>query len=125
MPARANSAYASSTTTMPGRCLGDRGDTASITSSGSAVPVGLFGEHRNTTSGRCSRDRGDGPLRVEPEVRPSRGTSIHPVPLAGAMSGCIEYDGLKPSAVRPGPPKACRSCCSISLEPLPPRPARP
>ena len=34
------------------------------------------------------------------------------------MIGCIEYDGSKPSAVRPGPPKACRSCWSTSLDPL-------
>ena len=34
------------------------------------------------------------------------------------MSGCIEYDGSKPTAVRPGPPKACSSCWRTSLEPL-------
>ena len=34
------------------------------------------------------------------------------------MIGCIEYDGAKPSAVRPAPPKACRICWSTSLEPL-------
>jgi hypothetical protein len=34
------------------------------------------------------------------------------------MIGCIEYDGSKPSAVRPAPPNACRICCRISLEPL-------
>ena len=34
------------------------------------------------------------------------------------MIGCIEYDGSKPSAVRPGPPNACSICWSTSLEPL-------
>ena len=34
------------------------------------------------------------------------------------MIGCIEYDGTKPIALRPGPPNACNSCCRISLEPL-------
>ena len=35
------------------------------------------------------------------------------------MIGCIEYAGVNPSAVRPGPPKACSRCSSTSLEPLP------
>ena len=35
-----------------------------------------------------------------------------------AMIGCIEYDGSKPSAERPGPANACSSCSRISLEPL-------
>ena len=35
-----------------------------------------------------------------------------------AMIGCIEYDGSNPSALRPGPPNACRICCSTSLDPL-------
>ena len=34
------------------------------------------------------------------------------------MIGCIEYDGSKPSAVRPGPANACSSCSRISLDPL-------
>ena len=38
--------------------------------------------------------------------------------MPAEMIGCIEYDGVKPSAVRPAPPKACRICCSTSLEPL-------
>ena len=35
-----------------------------------------------------------------------------------AISGCIEYDGSKPSAVRPGPPNACSSCWMISFDPF-------
>ncbi len=48
---RANSAYASSTMTMPGAAA----QTASITRGASAVPVGLFGEVRKTRSGWQSR----------------------------------------------------------------------
>ncbi len=47
VPVRANSAYASSTTTMPGASA----STAVITAGSSAVPVGLFGEQRKITSG--------------------------------------------------------------------------
>jgi hypothetical protein len=50
VPARRNSAYASSTTTMPGATA----QIASTTSRGSAVPVGLFGEASRTTDGWCS-----------------------------------------------------------------------
>ena len=38
--------------------------------------------------------------------------------VASAIRGCIEYDGSNPSALRPGPPKACSTCWMISLEPL-------
>src|SRR5579875_3079898 len=47
VPSRANSAYASSTTTSPGAAS----QTASITGSGAAAPVGLFGEVRKTSCG--------------------------------------------------------------------------
>ena len=47
-----------------------------------------------------------------------RGPEIQPVPVPRAMSACIEYDGSKPMAVRPGPPKVCSSCWMTSLEPL-------
>ena len=47
-----------------------------------------------------------------------RGVGIHSVRVPAAMIGCIEYDGVKPSAVRPAPPKACRICWSTSLEPF-------
>ena len=49
VPGRANSAYASSTSTMPGAAS----SAARTTSSSSDVPVGLLGEQRITTSGRC------------------------------------------------------------------------
>ena len=39
-------------------------------------------------------------------------------PVACVSSGYIEYVGAKPNAVRPGPAKACRTCCSTSLEPF-------
>ena len=47
-----------------------------------------------------------------------RGPEIQPVPVPRAMSACIEYEGSKPMAVRPGPPKVCSSCWMTSLEPL-------
>lgn len=47
-----------------------------------------------------------------------RGPEIQPVPVPRAMSPCIEYDGSKPIAVRPGPPKVWSSCWMTSLEPL-------
>ena len=40
------------------------------------------------------------------------------MPVPRAMSACIEYEGSKPIAVRPGPPKVCSSCWMTSLEPL-------
>ena len=66
---RANSAYASSTTTIPGAAA----QMASITPGVSAVPVGLFGEVRNTRSGCSDLIRPDRAVRVEAEVgRPGR-----------------------------------------------------
>ena len=47
-----------------------------------------------------------------------RGPAIQPVPVPREISACIEYEGSKPSAVRPGPPKVCSSCWMTSLEPL-------
>ncbi|CAM5359740.1 hypothetical protein SNARM312S_08255 [Streptomyces narbonensis] len=47
-----------------------------------------------------------------------RGPEIQPVPVPRAIRACIEYEGSKPIAVRPGPPKVCRSCWRTSLEPL-------
>ena len=51
VPSRPNSAYASSTTTMPGAAS----QIAAMRSRGTAVPVGLFGEVTKTTSGARSR----------------------------------------------------------------------
>ena len=110
---RANSAYASSTMTMPGAAA----QTAPITSGASAVPVGLFGEVRKTRSGWCSRIA----ARAGPGSSPkpaSRAPLTQRVPVASAISGCIEYEGSKPSAVRPCPPNAWNSCWMTSLEPF-------
>ena len=51
VPARANSMYASSTTTRPGAAS----YTSSTSARGTEVPVGLFGEVTNTMSGLVSR----------------------------------------------------------------------
>jgi hypothetical protein len=113
VPSRANSAYASSTTTMPGAAS----RIASTVSSGWAVPVGLLGEVTNTTSGRCSSIAATA-LPGSSEKSSSREARIHSVPVPVVMIGCIEYEGSNPSASRPGPPNACRICWRISLEPL-------
>lgn len=52
VPGRANSAYASSTTTSG---VGTASYTASTRSNPTAVPVGLFGEQMKTTCGLCWR----------------------------------------------------------------------
>jgi hypothetical protein len=91
--------------------------TASITASGSAVPVGLFGEVRNTTSGRSSLMTAAARAGSRPKPA-SRAAGTQAVLVARAISGCIEYEGSKPSALRPGPPNACSSCWMISLDPL-------
>ena len=73
------------------------------------MPVGLLGEQRNTMSGTCSRTSRGGLLGLEPEAG-SRVAGSQRVPVASVISRCIEYVGSKPSATRPGPPKACNSC---------------
>ena len=40
------------------------------------------------------------------------------MPVPREIRPCIEYEGSKPIAVRPGPPKVCSSCWMTSLEPL-------
>ena len=85
VPSRANSAYASSTTTMPGAAW----HTASMTASGRAVPVGLFGEVRKTTDGRASLISGlarSGSMLKSA----SRHAASQPVQVTLAISGCIE-----------------------------------
>ena len=52
----------------PRRRPGLASTSATTTSSGSAVPVGLFGLVTRTTSGRVSRDRRDGRVDVDGEV---------------------------------------------------------
>jgi hypothetical protein len=70
-----------------------------------------------TTSGRCSAIAfsAAGTSTVKSSWR---GPEIQPVPVPRAMRPCIEYDGSKPIAVRPGPPKVWSSCWMTSLEPL-------
>jgi hypothetical protein len=83
--ARRNSAYASSTTTIPGATA----STASITSGDSAVPVGLLGEVRKTMSGRLSSTM----RTARPASRwksSSRAPRTHPVPVTEVMTGCME-----------------------------------
>lgn len=43
---------------------------------------------------------------------------IQPVPVPREISPCMEYEGSKPIAVRPGPPNVCSNCWMTSLEPL-------
>ena len=68
-------------------------------------------------SGRCSATAATaaGTSTVK-SARRGQGSQRVRVPVE--MIGCIEYDGSNPSAVRPGPPNACSSCCRISLEPF-------
>ena len=88
-----------------------------MTSSGVTVPVGLLGVVTNTTSGRCSSIAATA-ASADRVKSAARGPPTHWVPVPAARIGCIEYDGSNPSAIRPGPPNACSTCCSTSLEPL-------
>ena len=108
-----NSTYASSTTTSPGAA------SAIAASSESSIdcPVGLFGVVTNSTSGACSRTIATA-RSASREKSSRRGAGTHAVRVPAARIGCIEYDGSKPSADRPGPPKACSSCWSTSLDPF-------
>ena len=69
---------------MPGAAA----QAASITAGGSAVPVGLFGEVRNTSPGWCLRMASTTPARSRPKSA-SRAALAHPVAVAPAISGCI------------------------------------
>ena len=90
--------------------------TAVTVSGGRAVPVGLFGEASSTTLGLVLRSpRGHGRRRAEVLLAAADTQSVI---ASRAYSGYIEYVGAKDTAVRPGPPKACRICSMISLEPL-------
>jgi hypothetical protein len=112
-PSGMNSAYASSTNTIPR----DAEYTASMVSIDSGVPVGLFGAQRNTRSG-SSRSTAATAVSGEIANPASRSAVTHSVPVPAAMIGCIEYVGGKPSTRRPGPPKACSTCWMISFDPL-------
>lgn len=109
--------YASSTTTIDGLAACAASYSARTVSRGTALPVGLLGVVMKTTSGRCSAIAF--PAAVTSIVKSSlRGPEIQPVPVPREMRPCIEYDGSKPIAVRPGPPKVCSSCWMTSLEPF-------
>ena len=108
-----NSTYASSTTTSPGAASA----MARSSSSSTDWPVGLFGVVTNSTSG-CFSAITPTAWSASSEKSSRRGAGTHSVRVPAARIGCIEYDGSKPRAVRPGPPKACSSCWSTSLEPL-------
>ena len=113
VPVRANSWYASSTTTTPGLAS----TSATTTSVGRAVPVGLFGLVTSTTSGRVSRiaaTAASGSM-----VKSSaRGKVTKAEWVSRAYSGYIEYVGAKLSTVRPGPANACSTWSITSLLPL-------
>ena len=81
------------------------------------VPVGLFGVQRKTMSGstRATSAATVSASRVKSSLR-SALSQLAPVPVV--ISGCIEYDGVKPSTVRPGPPKAWTIWLRTSFEPL-------
>ena len=85
MPARANSAYASSTTTRPGAAA----QMASISAIGAAVPVGLLGEVRKTRCGRCPAITATARSGSSPKSS-SRAAEIQPVQVTRASSGCME-----------------------------------
>jgi len=55
---------------------------------------------------------------VRQRVASLSGGQRQSVAVARAVSGCIEYEGSNPIALRPGPPKACSSCWMTSLEPF-------
>ena len=85
MPSRANSAYASSTTTRPGAAA----QTASISAIGAAVPVGLFGEVRKTRLGWCSVITRAARSGSRPKSS-SRSAETQPVQVTLAISECME-----------------------------------
>ena len=79
--------------------------TAVTTSSPSTVPVGLLGVVRKVIAGWCSSTAARA-SDTDTVKSAARDTATQPVLVPAASSGCIEYDGSKPSATRPGPPKA-------------------
>src|SRR6478735_9897152 len=85
--------------------------------SGRDPPVGLFGLVMNSTSGACCATSAAA-ASTSTLKSARRGAEIQVVLVPEAMLGCIEYDGSKPRADRPGPANACSSCSRISLDPL-------
>jgi hypothetical protein len=112
-----NSPYASSMITMAGPAACAASYSRSTVAVSTAVPVGLFGEQMKTTAGRRSAMTRS--AAATSMVKSScRGPEIQPVPVPREIRACIEYEGSKPMAVRPGPAKVCSSCWMTSLEPL-------
>ena len=99
------------------RCRGATSSSRRRSSSETLCPDGLFGLATNTTSGCVRRSRATATSTSRPKSS-ARLASSHSVWVPSEMIGCIEYDGTKPIALRPGPPNACSSCCRISLDPL-------
>src|SRR5262249_45383218 len=97
VPARRNSAYASSTTTTDPSAAACA-TIASVTSIGNAVPVGLFGEASSTTDGRCREIAAIALLRSSVKSSARRPVT-HAVLVSRAYSGYIEYVGANDSAV--------------------------
>ena len=114
MPGRANSAYASSTTTRPGAAA----QTASITASaqGRAGRVVRRGEEHHV--GLLPADVRGGPVRVEAEVRRRGPRGSTGCRWSARSAGAWSTTARSRVALRPGPPNAWSSCWIISLEPL-------
>ena len=79
--------------------------------------MGLFGEGSSTTLGRCFAITSRA-WSTSSEKSSSRWPTTQSVIASRAYSGYIEYVGANDTAVRPGPPKACRICSITSLDPL-------
>ncbi len=79
--------------------------------------MGLFGEGSSTTLGRCSSTTATA-WSTSRLKSSSRWPTTQRVIASRAYSGYIEYVGAKDTAVRPGPPKACRICSITSLDPF-------
>ncbi len=96
---------------------GTTSSSDSTVPSGSAVPVGLFGDGSSTTLGWYSSmtSRAWPTSRVKSS---SRAPVTQPVTVSRAYSGYIEYVGANETAARPGPPNACSRCSITSLDPL-------
>ena len=98
---------------MPGARPAAGAGRAAKCSAGRVVRAG--DEHH---VGSVLGDRGDRGVDVEGEVR-RRGPSD---PLGVGAVGDDRVHRVRrvrsPTALRPGPPKACSSCCRISLDPL-------
>jgi hypothetical protein len=82
-----------------------------------AVPLGLLGEARNTTVG-CSRLITAIASAWSMEKSSSRRPTTQRVAVSRAYSGYIEYVGANDTAVRPGPPNACRTWSITSFDPF-------